>query len=219
MRRERGFDKIDIALGIVVFLLIAGAVLRVYESGVAAKQLEWDAANRRAEQLQRSKETAVAKEIMTADEKRETAEQKAKDSETKRQEAIREARRNSVALAVCEQAAQPAATADRGAVGSGIRAPENSLPAGGASPAPRIRLTWELVRELDTAWTGLDGKPVSSLAAGLPGPAGAGASPYALEDLRDVAGENAKRCSEDRRELATLRVKLQGAADAWDRTR
>lgn len=212
--RQRGFGWIQL-----VAVLAAAAALvalvewgvhsvdqRGYARGVAEITAKREAADRVAQESQRAREVAVQKAITTADEKRQVAEVKAKESETKRQEAIREARRNRVALAVLEPA-----SADRGAVANGIRAPVDT--SAGVFAAGSVRLTWEFVREYDSAWTGSDGKPLFNAVGGSE--SSASGSPYGLTDIIDIHGENAKRCSEDRLNYQTLIDKVKAAQSAW----
>jgi hypothetical protein len=187
-----------------------------YQRGLAAKQLEWDQDKDRAAEAQRRKDAAVAGALLVEEKRRLAAEDAARDANAQWEEARREARRNARPLAVCPQPRlQGAADVERDA---GSRVPgagvERDRP---AVPGAAV-FTWQFVREYDTAWTGADGKPVSQDPAGQPGAADAGApSPFTAEDVLDVHGTNARRCSEDRRELATLRARLETAADAIDK--
>lgn len=226
---RRGFTLIQL----VVVLAAASSVIAAawgaiawhadthFKRGEASKQGEWDKANREAEAAQRARERDVSEAIKEKEAQRMSAMDRAARHEANWREAVRASNRNEVALGVCPE---PGATEPHGPIRAAGDPGSGALPPAVADAAPArgagggIRLTWQFVRDVDTAWTGLDGEPVSPLAAGGEGAAGAGtASPYTLEDVRDVAGENAIRCSQDRREFAALKAKAEAAAAAWDR--
>lgn len=226
---QRGFSAVQAGIVLAIIAAIVGAQAMVYQQGygrgAADKQVEWDTADREAQDEVNDLRAAVAAAVLDKDEAARMSEETASDSETEWRRKVRDAERKGIALGSCEPAASGGAVAADstwpalGGAGSGLRPPVDTDGAVDRA-APRIRLSWQFVHDVDAAWTGLDGKPVSSLAAGSPWPAGAGAgSPYYLEDARDAGGENALRCSKDRREFDALIMRLKAAADAVDRTR
>lgn len=185
------YVKLALVLGIITAL--AGAVWWVddngFDRGTAKAEARWAAADRKAE-AEKAKDRAAALRIIrdqAAALMRAT--ENATQSNQQWQEARNAARRNRTPLAVCTEPtpaneASPASVAQRD------------------SPA----LTWEFVRLYDTAWTGKAGESVFTgrpVAAGEVVSAGA-ASPYTVDDVIDTHGENAKRCSADRRRLDAL---------------
>ncbi len=225
--RQRGVGTEQLILIVAVLGLLAGIGIGVrmylrhvettgYERGIAEcnkKKLEEQAAQRERE---KKRDAAVLEEQT----KSAAAEQRAGQADIKFEEAKREARRAGTQLAACKSTR--AATAD--APGAGLA---GDAPAGAHRPAAvdsgggdRTVFTWEFVRQFDGAWTDLRGEPVSDLAAGRDWPERAGApSPYSAEDIVDVAADNAKSCSADRRQLAALMNKIERAAEAFEAQR
>ena len=74
------------------------------------------------------------------------------------------------------------------------------------------------MRQYDGAWTGISGESVFHITAWGEGAAGSSPTSYALEDLRDIHGINAQRCSEDRRGFQALINKIEAASAAFDRS-
>jgi hypothetical protein len=76
------------------------------------------------------------------------------------------------------------------------------------------------VSEYNTAWTGADGQPLFPDPSGPTPPAGAagapGASPYGLDDLIDVHGENSRRFSACLRGFNSLIDTVQSLREKWD---
>jgi hypothetical protein len=222
-----GISTVQLTVLVLAFGALCGAVLvahhwleqrddQNYKRGLAAKQIEWDRANEAAAELERRRGAAVGRELLAADNARAAAETKAHDAEAKWEEARREARNSRRPSVVCQKPrSEDAAGAQRDA-GPGIPV------AGVVDHRPDLSggplLTWGFVLDFDAAWTGADGEPVFGAAAGRPEAAAAGAaSPYSPDDALDVHGANARRCSEDRRELGSLIEKLERAQAAWDR--
>ena len=217
MRNQRG-NTLLVYLGLAVVALgLLYALFQFIDShwetsagierGESNKQALWDEANRKAEAQKQRTAAAVAKELIRVDENRLVAEAKADKSNLNWQEAVRESKRNNVALGVCEPAETQQDNAVAAVEGSGIRA---------VPRPPGIRLSWEFVRQFDSAWTDLAGESVFPVAAWGEGSAGSSPSPYTLEDTRDIAGINAQRCSADRREFKSLITKIEAAERAWD---
>lgn len=174
-----------------------------YKRGLADKQVEWDAANRKAAAEELARRLAVARALKLADEARQAADNQAKVNEDKWKEAVRENRRKGVPLATCPEAPAPGAPA---------------APPGAESGGGGVRFTWSFVRLYDGAWTGKAGEPLYPAAAGgegVPGPAAA--SPYGPADVLDVHGDNAGGASECRREYRSLVEKIRAAEQAFDK--
>lgn len=240
--RERGFAipmQAWAALGVLAVLAAAAVAFHAWRNGVedsgyrrglAEKQAEWDQAKLEQADLERRRNGAVERELAIARQDAETFAQAAEDFEGKWKEALREVRRSSVALGSCGSSApaEPAVAVAGGArgadpapaggvagepAGSGLVAPD-----GGARVAG-VHLHWRFVGLYDGAFTGLDGKPLSpaaaQLAAGAPG--ADAPSPYGLEELAEVAGDNGRKHSACRRDVANLRAEVERAAEAWDR--
>lgn len=222
MKRQRGFGLLE--LGIVLGILVALGTLVWWadanietsagvDRGRADKQAEWDLANAKATEDRRRRDANVARELIAADNARVAAESKASDADQRWKEATRAADRNRIALGTCSPGKQPVP----GVLGTDGRVRSMGEASDPAAGGDRILLTWQFVRDYDAAWTGRTGEPVFDPATRAPGIDAASASPYGLRELRDVAGENAKRCSADRRELDSLIAKLRAAERAWSR--
>src|SRR3990167_747430 len=224
MMRERGFIVPVwgyLVLAIVVLGMLYGLLAWVdnnwetsagVRKGEAFRQAEWDAANRQAETDEKERQAAITAALLDEQKLADAADRRADDSHTLWKEAQRDARRKGTALAVCAGTPEPQPSG--GDSGGGLRAPPSVAPAGD----PGIRLTWGGLRLYDAAWTGSDGKPVYPTPAGSDGTAGPGAaSPYRLDDLVDVHGINAERCSADRRDYRALINRIRAAEAAWGR--
>jgi hypothetical protein len=234
---QRGFaglNLIQIITGLGAAAALAGTVWGAiawhasthYERGVQAERTAQNKKEEERRQAQRRRDDEVAAALLLEQQQRQAAEVVAEESNRRWREAQRDADRRKVALAHCE--AGPAQSDGGGVVGAaagpvvspggeGPAAP----PAGGGitRPAahPGVRFTFEFVRQYDSAWTGLDGKPLPQALGGGEGAEHAGASPYTPADVIDVHGENAQACSADRRELDKLISKIAAAAAAYDR--
>jgi hypothetical protein len=228
--RQRGFtETMDLALvvGAVLLLvaMVSGALWYAgeqrdegYASGQVAERAKWQgkvnadlvAARKKVEELE--KLLAVQHDDWLS------AEARAAGAAAELEESKHEAKRAGVALTACQE---PRSNPGSPATVDGVA---GSPPAGGAGQAgvadggrDRAVFTWEFVREFDGGWTGLDGKPVSDLASGsgwaerAPTP-----SPYAAEDIIDVAGANASACSADRRKLSALIGRIRTAAATYE---
>jgi hypothetical protein len=157
--------------------------------------------------------------INDKEQQRQDAQTTADVNYAKWQQEIRDARRNGTQLAVCQTRTPKPAGPIRAGTG------DSSLPAAveapGADPVPAGPvLTWGGVRLYDGAWTGEGGQPVFGPAAGPAAAAGPGAaSPYGIDELIAVHGENAKRCSADRLNYASLRARVAAAEQAVEKAR
>lgn len=206
--RQRG----DILVTILVCLIAAAAVLgglyaiyetidsRGYERGQAAVRAEWREANKKAEAEEEDarKERARIAESLAAD--LEAANGRARDADARwRRE---RAARSGQPLAVCDVPAQPQ-TAGVGSVSPSLRLDT------------AIHFTVGFLREYDSAWTDQSGQPV------WPDPGGpvketAAASSIGPSELLGTHGENAARCSADRRQLNSLISTIEQLRAAWD---
>lgn len=213
---QRGFViapwMIYLVIGLAVLGILGGIAhaidSRGYQRGSLEVRKHWDAANRAAEKAQREREARVARELLLADKRAVAADQKADQAETK----WKEQRRDAGPLAVCRPISKPAPTdsvgADVAASGSGLRPPAGPGDAG----APGVLVTPDFVRLHDGAWLKPSGEPLHRADTWNPGPAGAG---IPVSEVLDVGAENARRCSADRRELATLKERIERAEAAY----
>lgn len=186
------YVKLGLILAIVAAL--AGAVWWVddngYDRGVSKTKALWAEADRKAEAKKAEDRAAAARIIRDQAVGLMRATENATLSNQQWQEARNAARRNRTPLVVCPEP----------------QTSPSDQPSTARSDPPGLALTWEFVRLYDTAWTGPAGEPVFTgrpVAAPASFAAGA-ASPYSIDDLVDAHGENAKRCSEDRRRLNAL---------------
>lgn len=186
------------------------------KKGEANVQAKWDAANRKAAADDKDFRRISAADLQRLEDGKTAADRAAAQSEANYQEERRARRleRQNRPLAVCGPV-EPAGAAGSagGTVGGGQASVGADRPAAGAG----VLLTPDFVREYDGAWTGLDGQPVQRNADGDTGTAGAGTAWRSPEDVIDVAAENAKRCSADRRDLAALKARIESKRQAWDK--
>ena len=208
MNQVRGFGWIQVVVILAIVATTAAVLIGTYHQGKGAGRLEvqsrWD-----ADKIARAAKTAALEQDLSdalkeGEERRVALSAQARTHEDNWRRERREARNRGDVLAACEDGA-------RGNAAPGIRQ------AGDGGGAPRIRLTWSFVRQYDGAWSGADGQPVSPLAGRDLGAERARAlAPYGIDDVLDVAGENAISCSRDRRELARLIDRIKAAGAAWD---
>lgn len=198
MKHQHGFGLL--AYGIVALLILGalssiGYIIR--RSGYEAAMLEVAERDRLAAEQEKAR--AQAREALARLEAQRLlkAQEAAAAANQKWQEARNELRRKQKPLIIAECPS-----------GGGLK----PAPAG----APRLRLAWEFVSLYDAAWTDSDGKPVFGFQrGGVAAGSEAGASPYAADDLLDVHGENAKRCSENARRLDALTAKIGKLRVQW----
>lgn len=225
--KARGSIEMQMVFGICVIGLLVVSVFAVltyldnrdkrnFELGQANVQAKWTAANLEAEQDKAARNVAVGKALIVADNARQAAEGKATSADQRWKEAVRESNRKGKPLATCDAVASSEPNgADAG--GTGIAASGPGMVGSGVAARPAgPRFTFEFVRQYDTAWTGSDGEPVFEATDGGPGFAGSRTAWVTAEEIRDVHGENARRCSTDRRELDSLIKKIRAAAAAFD---
>ncbi len=226
--KQRGFGTFEIAAALVVCAGVVVLLVMTFNAGMSHKQAEWDRAKLAEIAAAQARDADVSDAIKEAEERRASVEARATDNDRRWKEALRDSRRNALALGTCVQPAPErpdAGGSGSGAlagagdlVGGGIRAPSSR---DGAAHAPTIRLNWSFVGLYDGAYTGLDGQPLfgaSAQFAGAPERADT-ASPYGLDDLAEVAGDNARDHSACLRWVADAEGKLKAAAAAWERVR
>jgi hypothetical protein len=207
MRYQRGFGITLILYGLIALAILGalgGIYAKGYFSGQAAKQVEWDEANRLAQE--KADEERRQREVISRDaaKRLQSAEARATDADAR----WRAAKAKSGPLAACEPVPDRGVPETAAAAPSGApRAPSEAL--GGApaasQPAPdggmRLRFTAEFVGLWDRAWTGEDGQPVFS---GAREPAEAAAAALTVGRLLEAHAENASRCSANARQLTEL---------------
>jgi hypothetical protein len=241
MQRVKGIGTVELGLYIALAGLVFAAALVArswiadhaethYKRGLADKQLEWDKDKERAAELERQKHAALGRALLAEENRRLAAEEAADRNDAKWKEARRDASRKHAALASCEASTGPAEPprALAGAAGpvGPVEPAGNGGEVGGPAPAAArapaggtgIRLHWRFVGLFDSVYTGLDGQPLSraavELAAGAPG--AEAPSPYGLGELLEVHGDNARGLSKCRRDIASVRTKVEKAVAAWD---
>lgn len=196
--KQRGTAYLQLAAALGVVVLFALYTWWIHSEGVtsgkAEVQAEWDRANAeardRADKARKDREARATE----ASRKLTDAQSKASDWEAKwRREVAKHKGDKPYVVVECPKVAETEShdAGGRDAGGSGLRLP------------PAVRLTPEFVRKYDGAWTGTGGEPVFEYPAGSLETA-LGASPVGVGDLLVVHGENASRCSAQRRQLNKL---------------
>jgi len=179
-------------LALAVLASAAGLYAKVHHDGYAegegVVQGRWDAANRTAQAQADALRQQRAAEGQKSSAALQQAEAEADAANDRWIQARKEARNARIPLAVCPGQPQPSATAVAGTT------PQLLV----------LRLSYEFLREYDTAWTGQDGQPVFSDPPRPPETELAAASPVTLPDALETHAENARRCSEHRRQLDKL---------------
>lgn len=182
-----------VALAAVVAACIGGTYVAGLSAGKSQKQVEWDQANREAEEAERRARSAREAAARKAEAALSAAERRATNAETKWR--AERAKGRPIATAECPAPAQPVAKGPSEEV-----SPPTDTPSGSG-----IRFTAAGLGLWDSAWTGYEGEPVF----GNPGDIASGAefsgTPLPpLEAALENHAENARRWSEDRRQLKSL---------------
>lgn len=223
MRRERGFDHVQLALVVVALgLLTAGAIaVRSYLMGVEERGYKRGKAEVEAAALlqQSMNEAAVVKALLAEQGKTNAAAALAAENERKWKEAKRAADRNGKPLVACAQPRPDIGSSSTTSAvageppAEGARAP--GVPAGDAG----VRFLWRFVGLYDGAHLGIDGQPVFAASAEHAGAAARAdtPSPYGPGKLLDVHGENAARHGDCLRKFDEAMRKIDAAAEAFDR--
>lgn len=211
--RVRGDIEVLMAGAIAALVLVIATGLfcewHGHKLGLEEKQAEWDRQKLADIAAGQKRDRDVSAALDTLAKSKADADRRAEENETKWKEARREAQRNVVSLGTC--------VADRhfDVPAGGAAAPSNS---GAPAGAAHVLLSWTFVGLHDSAFTGLDGKPLSEAAAGIAADAArAGTpSPYGLDELLEVDSDNARSLSACRRDVDGIRSKVEAAAAAWD---
>lgn len=189
---------------IAIGLMLAAFGGWSYMKGVSRESDRRDANELKQQKIERE---AHARAVAFGSEqvkKARAAQAVADDYQQRWKEALNAARRNKTPLAVADC---PAADSKPG---SGLTGP---------APGPlRLRLTWEFVGLLDSAYTDSAGQSLyGDTARAEKAAAGPGsASPYTLDDLADLHGINAPRWDACRRQLRALVETIDGLERQWD---
>lgn len=195
-----------------------------YQRGANAKQLEWDQAKLEAAEDERVRRAAVNAALEDERKKRAAAEAAAHNANRKWQEARRANRDAALGACAPAQRIEPdgpvAQDRDGRAAGGALRMPAGSAdrdhPAGGG-----VVLHWRFVGLWDGAYTTAAGEPLFGAAsehALAPERAGA-PSPYTLDDVIDVHGENARAHSDCLRKFDQVIANIERASQAFDQGR
>lgn len=216
---EPGFSQVELVVVLAVLIGIAAFGAYCFHLGSEHKQAEWDAKQVADIRASVARDQDVSDAIKEVHDKSMLAEQRAGENEAKLKGELREARRNGERLAVCEEQG-PAASALAGAPdGAPVASGSGLRPAGVAARGARIRLLWRTVGLHDGVFTGVDGEPLfpdSAQFARAPERADT-ASPYELDELIEVDGENGRALSKCLRWVNDVELKLQAAEKAWDK--
>ena len=224
MRRQRG----DIASSLIIYGIMAvvgvagiyGAYRWAYNRGATSVQEKWDEANRIEAAKEAERKAGEEKILAEEKTKRALAEKQAAQAELNWKEAVDAARKADRKLA--------RGTCPPPAVGVPAK------PAPGAPPSPQpkvtpnlmvdggdVRFTWEFVGLYDSAWTNREGKPVHGTPEGVLKSAGqtdaTALAPYGPQEVIEVHGKNAVRCSSIERLYNSLIDTIQKLEMDWDR--
>lgn len=215
--RGQGFSYVELAIVLAILIGIGAMCAWFYGAGKQATQAEWDKDRAAKASAALQQQTDISDAVKEGEDVRALAAQRAAQNDTKWEEARREQRRNRVTLAGCEEQGR---VAGKGAPAAGVVG-EPAAPNSGAPGVPRggdrvVVLLWRFVGMHDGAFTGAGGEPVFGDSAGyaLDAARADTASPYAVEDVLDVSGANARALSSCRREFFALRGRVERAAEA-----
>lgn len=215
----RGFGLAYLVAGIALVAALAGLYAfvdgRGYKRGAAEKQVEWDKSKEETRKELAALKAARDALLLQRQRELEIAHTNAAGSEAKWKEEVRRARREGKTLASCGPAEPvPGIPRDRERVaGTGLR------PMGGdrGARAPGIRLHWRFVGLHDGAYTDRAGQPLFGASAEHAREAARAdtASPYGLEDLLDVHGDNAAGHSACIRDLNEVMDRVEKLEAQW----
>lgn len=223
MRRQHGIDTVRLVL-VVVALGMIGAGTVVLRSWINAwadghyRRGRTDAKLEAAE-LERMKGAAVDRALLLEEKRWLSAHQRADEAFEAWKEAKRETIRTRKPLASCGPATTESTRPARDPDSGQAAAAADDDRAGGAPGGAGLRLHWRFVGLHDGVYTGLDGQPLFAASAQFSGDPGRAdtASPYGLDELLEVHGDNAVKLSTCRRSLVAARTQLETARDAWDK--
>lgn len=198
--RQAGTTLFEYLLGLAA---IAGMLAAVYwavdrhwatsagiDLGRHQMQVEWQAADRRAQAAEQARATSARATVAAAQQALLQAGQTAADYRQKWLQQRKEAQHANIALTNCPTAGPGAAV-----------------------------LTGQFVREYDSAWTDSSGQPVFADPARPAGAALDAAGTVTAADVLDNHQANAERCSEDRRRLSALIETLGRLRKNWETPR
>ena len=195
--RQRGFGLIVYAvLALAILGTLSGIAYKIRESGKDSVRLEWESANRKAQEEQAAREAAARKTAAKSASDLAAAQQKGAEYAAKWRKARAEATKP---LASCPESPRSDATR-----------PDEATP----SPSG-LRFSWRFVSLHDRAWTGKAGEPV------LPDPTPGTVSdpdtpsPIGAEAVLDNHAANADLCSSDRRKLDALITQIERLRAGW----
>lgn len=194
MNRQRGFGLLAYAIAAIVILGMIGAGTRaIYVAGVDSEKAAQAERDRKAQAQARENDLILREDGRDAAMRLHAANMEARKHETNWNQA-RNALRDT-ALFVCPSPPEPGAVAS----------------------APRLRLTYGFLRLWDGAWTGDAGQPVFGDPGGPPesAPAAGAPSTRGLDEALDNHGENARRASENYRQLKRLTETLKKLRADW----
>ncbi len=199
MNKQRGFSLTLLAYAvaaIVILGMIAAGARAIYVAGVDSEKAAQAERDRVAQAAARENDLKLREDAREASMRLIAANLEAREYETKWNRARNTLRET--ALAVCpDEPAKPGATAVAG--------------------GPRLRLTHGFLRLFDGAWTGDAGQPLFGDPGRPPEGAPAADTPSArgLDEALDVHGENARRASENYRQLNRLTETLKKLRADW----
>ena len=205
MRRQAGV-AILLYLGLALAILIAfGAIGRaIFNAGVEHEQAAQAERDRAAQARARENDLILREQAREASLRLLAANQEARNYETKWKHARRSLRDSALAVCPAADALQPPYTAST---------PEVASP----TPPGGLRLTYGFLRLYDGAWTGEQGQPVFGDPGGPPEGAPPAGAPSArgLGDALEAHAENARRCSENSRQLKRLAETVKALRAKW----
>lgn len=197
MNKQNGFGLLAYAIAAIVILgMIAAGTRAIYVAGEDSEKAAQAERDRVAQTKARENDLKLREDAREASMRLIAANMEAREYETKwnrARTALRE-----TALAVCPD--EPAK-------------PGSAVVAGNS----RLRLTYGFLRLYDGAWTGDAGQPIFGDPGRPPEGAPAAGAPSArgLDDALDAHAENARRASENYRQLKRLTETLKKLRADW----
>lgn len=202
MRSARGFGLLAYGLiALAILGALSGIAWKIRESGKDAIRVEWAEANRKAEEAAAASRATAELIARTSAGELSAAQQKGRDYEAKWRSERAKARDS--ALAGCP--GSPRGTATEG---------QATLPPAEPGAGP-VRFSWRFLGLYDSAWTGSASEPLYPYRPAAEGPSPDTPSPVGPGEVLDTHGENAARCSTDRRALDSLIDQIEHLRDGW----
>ena len=198
---QRGFSLLAYGLlALAILGALSGLAWKIRESGKDAVRLEWAEANRKAEEAAEARRAASDLIAKTSAGELAAAQKKGRDYEARWRRDRAKVRDS--ALAACEKAPPRDAT----------EVQATPLPDSGSGP---VRFSWGFVGLWDAAWRDQAGEPLYPYRPAAEGPSPDTPSPVGPGEVLDTHGENAARCSTDRRALDSLIDQIEHLRDGW----